>query len=83
MVRTGIFPAWMGWLAIVLGVLSVTPAGFFAILLMLAWIIAVSLMLYMRTTPAAGPLPPPTGIAARRRQASRPSLICSRSFSRF
>ena len=59
LVRTGIFPAWMGWVAIVLGVLCVTPAGFFAILLMLAWIIAVSLMLFMRTTPAEGPVPPP------------------------
>jgi len=60
--RTGLFPAWMGWVAVVLGVLSVTPAGFFAILVALAGIIAVSLMLYMRgtpPTPAAGPLPPP------------------------
>ena len=62
MLRTGLFPAWMGWAAVALGVLSVTPAGFFAILLMLAGIIAVSLMLFMRqmpATPAAGPLPPP------------------------
>ena len=62
MLRTGLFPAWMGWAAVVLGVLSVTPAGFFAILLTLAGIIAVSLMLFMRqmpATPAAGPLPPP------------------------
>ena len=52
MLRTRLFPAWMGWAAVVLGVLSVTPAGFFAILLMLAGIIAVSLMLFMRGTPA-------------------------------
>jgi hypothetical protein len=61
-VRTGVFPAWMGWVAVVLGVLSVTPAGFFAILLALAGIIAVSLMLFMRGTPAtpgAQPLGPP------------------------
>ena len=45
--------------------LSVTPAGFFAILLMLAWIIAVSLMLFMRTTPAEGPVPPPRLVLAR------------------
>ena len=32
MLRTGLFPAWMGWAAVVLGVLSVTPAGFFALL---------------------------------------------------
>jgi hypothetical protein len=64
MVRTGLFPAWAGWIALVLGVLAVTPAGFFAILGMLAWIIAISLMLFMRGTPATpatgmGPLPPP------------------------
>jgi hypothetical protein len=62
MLRTGLFPAWMGWAAVALGVLSVTPAGFFAILLMLAGIIAVSLMLFMRgtpATPAAQSLGPP------------------------
>ena len=62
MLRTRLFPAWMGWAAVVLGVLSVTPVGFFAILLMLAGIIAVSLMLFMRempATPAAGPTSPP------------------------
>ena len=58
--RTGLFPAWMGWAAFVLGVLSVTPAGFFALLLSLAGIIAVSLMLYMRGTPAT-PEPQPLG----------------------
>jgi hypothetical protein len=62
MLRTGLFPAWMGWAAVVLGVLSVTPAGFFAVLLGLAGIIAVSLMLFMRgtpPTPEAQPLGPP------------------------
>ena len=58
--RTGLFPAWMGWAAFVLGVLSVTPAGFFALLLALAGIIAVSLMLFMRGTPAT-PEPQPLG----------------------
>ncbi len=60
--RTRLFPAWMGWVAVVLGVLCVTPAGFFAILLMLVGIIAISLRLFMRGTPAAAgtqPLPPP------------------------
>jgi hypothetical protein len=62
MLRTGLFPAWMGWAAVVLGVLCLTPAGFFALLLGLGGVIAVSLMLFMRQvppTPAAGPLPPP------------------------
>jgi hypothetical protein len=60
MLRTGLFPAWMGWAAVVLGVLCVTPAGFFALLIALAGIIAVSLMLYMRGTPARpDPVSPP------------------------
>jgi hypothetical protein len=64
MVRAGAFPAWTGWTALVLGVVAVTPAGFFAILAMLAWIIAVSLMLFMRGAPvmprtAGGPPTPP------------------------
>jgi hypothetical protein len=63
-VRTGVFPAWAGWIALLLGVVAVTPGGFFAILGMLAWIIAISLMLFVRGTPATpatatGPLPPP------------------------
>lgn len=64
MVRGAALPAWPGWVAIVLGVLAVTPAGFFAILVMLAWVAAISVMLFMRgespTMPGAGAaLPPP------------------------
>jgi hypothetical protein len=66
-VRSGALPAWLGWGALVLGVAAVTftPAAFFAILLMLAWIIAVSLMLFMLGVPATPgppggqPTPPP------------------------
>ena len=64
MVRGAMLPAWPGWVAIVLGVLAVTPVGFFAILGMLAWIAAISVMLFMRGAPtmpgaAAEPMPPP------------------------
>ena len=38
--------AWLGWVAVVLGVLCLTPVGFFAILLMLVWILVVSVMLF-------------------------------------
>ncbi|MGH2978460.1 MAG: hypothetical protein ACRDLQ_02325 [Solirubrobacterales bacterium] len=50
-VRAGALPSWVGWVALVLGVVALTPAGFFAILAMLVWIVAVSVMLFMATTP--------------------------------
>ena len=51
-VRWGALPVWTGWVALVLGVAALTPAGFFAIVVMLAWIVAVSLLLFMAATPA-------------------------------
>ncbi len=64
MVRGAMLPAWPGWVALVLGLLAVSPGGFFAILGMLAWVAAISIMLFMRgespTMPEAGAsLPPP------------------------
>jgi hypothetical protein len=44
-VRHGALPGWLGWSAIVLGVLTYTPAGFFAFLLALVWVLAASLVL--------------------------------------
>ena len=43
------FPPWLGWAAIVLGVLNVIPpVGFFAALLSAVWILVISLMLFAR-----------------------------------
>ncbi|MEA2330442.1 MAG: hypothetical protein QOH58_580 [Thermoleophilaceae bacterium] len=52
-VRTRVLPVWLGWITIVLGILCLTPVGFFALLLGLIWILAVSVMLYRREEPAA------------------------------
>jgi hypothetical protein len=54
-VRTGVLPAWLGWAAIVIGVLCLTPVGFFAILVGLVWTLAASVVLYQRASrqPAA------------------------------
>ena len=38
-VRHGALPPWLGWSAIVLGIATYTPAGFFAFLLGLAWVL--------------------------------------------
>jgi hypothetical protein len=58
-VRSGALPSWTGWTALVLGVAAVTPVGFFAIVAMLAWVLAISLMLFMATS--AAPRPPAPG----------------------
>jgi hypothetical protein len=47
-VRHGGLPRWLGWAALVLGVASFTPAGFFAFILSGVWVIAVSIVLYLR-----------------------------------
>jgi hypothetical protein len=47
-VRTAVLPAWLAWSAIVVGVLCVTPVGFFALLVGLVWLLIVSVLLYRR-----------------------------------
>jgi hypothetical protein len=56
-VRHGALPKWLGWVAIVFGIASLTPAGFLAFLLGAVWILVVSIMLAMR---ARGESAPPT-----------------------
>jgi hypothetical protein len=45
-VQTGALPKWLGWAAVVLGVFSATPLGFFAFLLMALWSLIVSVLLW-------------------------------------
>ena len=54
-VRTGVLPAWLGWLTIVLGILCVTPIGFFALIVGLLWVLGVSVMLFLRAPAPAAP----------------------------
>ena len=51
-VRHGALPKWLGWVAIVIGVASITPAGFFAFLAAALWIATTSVMLAMRADSA-------------------------------
>jgi hypothetical protein len=46
--RHKVLPTWLGWVAFVLGIVSLTPVGFFAFLLVLVWIAVVSVVLYQR-----------------------------------
>lgn len=51
--RTKVLPAWLGWAAFALGILSLTPIGFFAFIVVLAWIAVVSVVLFrQQSTPA-------------------------------
>ena len=58
--RGAALPRWLGWVALVVGILAVTPAGFFAFLAMLAWVLVASVTMYLRT-PAAVAASPPRG----------------------
>jgi hypothetical protein len=63
-VRHGALPKWLGWVAIVLGVVAVTPAGFIAFILGGIWILVASVMLTMRARAGERPQEPSTGVGA-------------------
>jgi hypothetical protein len=54
-VQTGALPKWLGWVAIVLAIVGLTPVGFAAFMGGALWILIVSIVLTMRarTQPAA------------------------------
>jgi hypothetical protein len=51
-VRHGALPRWLGWAGVVLGIAGFTPAGFFAFLLILVWILVTSVLLTVRARAA-------------------------------
>jgi hypothetical protein len=56
--RGAALPKWLGWLAIVIGIVSATPAGFFAFLAAMIWSLIVGILLYVRGGPVtAAPAP--------------------------
>ena len=54
-VRTGVLPKWLGWVAVVIGIVAVTPVGWFGLFGMLAWTLVVSVLMFMREGKAAAP----------------------------
>jgi hypothetical protein len=50
--KTGTLPKWLGWLAIVIGVVAITPAGFVGFMALGVWTIIASIMLAMRAETA-------------------------------
>jgi hypothetical protein len=53
--RYGALPKWLGWAAIVIGIATVTPAGFVGFLAAIVWVLVVSVAIYMREARAAAP----------------------------
>ncbi|HEX6228712.1 MAG TPA: DUF4386 family protein [Solirubrobacterales bacterium] len=46
--KSDLLPAWLSWAAIVIGVLAITPVGFFGFLALGIWTLIVSVLLSMR-----------------------------------
>jgi hypothetical protein len=51
-IKTGVLPKWLGWVAVVLAVFSFTPLGFVAFLGSALWILVASIMLSVRASAA-------------------------------
>ena len=58
-VRHGAFDKRLGWIAVVIGVLAVTPAGFPAFIASLAWVGIAGVVLYRKTDPVGSGAEPP------------------------
>jgi hypothetical protein len=61
----GALPKWLGWVALALGVLMLTPIGFFALPVGALWIAVVSVLLSIRartTRPAPAPTTPTAAV---------------------
>jgi hypothetical protein len=56
-VRTGVLPKWLGWIAILLGIVSVTPIGFAGAIGAAVLIVIFSILLSLRARRAEAPAP--------------------------
>jgi hypothetical protein len=59
--RSALLPRWLGWVALLIGVLAVTPIGFVAFFALMAWVLVVAILLFVRSGP---PLPGGTATSA-------------------
>jgi hypothetical protein len=58
-VTTAALPKWLGWVAGILSIVALTPAGFFAFLAMGVWILIVSVVIFLRGARSAPATPSP------------------------
>jgi len=61
-VKYGVLPKWLGWVAILLAVISVTPIGFVAFMGGAIWLIVVSVLLAVRARRAPAAPHDPAGL---------------------
>ena len=52
-IRTGVFPKWLGWIAILLGIVGVTPAGFVGAIGAALLVVVFSILMSMRARSAS------------------------------
>ena len=64
-VRHGGLPTWLGWIAVLLGVVGFTPIGFVTFMAGALWILGVSALMATRERKAAGAEPPPMDTSER------------------
>jgi len=53
--RTGLFPAWFGWVSVLVAVGLLTPFAYAVLAFALVWLLVVSIWLYIRGAPAEEP----------------------------
>jgi hypothetical protein len=54
--KSGALPGWLGWAAVVIGVIAITPAGFFGFIALGVWTLIVSVILTLRAGGTATPV---------------------------
>jgi hypothetical protein len=61
-IRSRLFPVWLSWITLLIGIAALTPAGFFAFLLFGLWTLMVSVLLWRGAAapPPAAPAVPGT-----------------------
>ena len=62
--RGGALPSWLGWVAVVVGIVSATPASLPAFVVTLIWIVVVAVLLARRASRPAGDQAPAATAAA-------------------
>jgi hypothetical protein len=76
--RTRTLPRWLGWIAVLLGVVALTPIGYFAFYGVMAWVLVLSVFLFLKSG-QPGPSLLSTLVAdARSRRARLAFLLKSR-----
>ena len=50
--KTGVLPRWRGWAAVVIGIIAITPLGFFGFVALGIWTLIASVMLALRADEA-------------------------------